>query len=418
MDIQRKPRTGRKIVIRITIGVIIIAVVCAVSFYISRMEPAAPAVDGATIWVDTVKQGSMSRAIRGMGRLVPEEVRLIPATVDGLVERKVLAPGAWLKPDTVILELSNSQLERDTVAAEWDFNVAESGFKNFQLQLRNEALTTAADMVNLESDYEQAKSKYEVRQQLREDGLITALELQDYKVAVERFANRIELEKQRAEIKKESIEAQLFERRTQVDKSRVMYELRKSQLEQLNVTTGVEGILQELPVEVGQRIGLGTTIARVVNPNRLKVELSVSETQVNEIQVGLPVAVETRNGVAAGVVSRIDPAVKGGSVTIDVRFTGELPAGARPDLSVDGTIVLEQLDDVVYMAMPSNTQANSQTSVFRVSADGKTAERVNVRLGNTSVNTVEILEGLKPGDRVIMSDMSAHDGFDSIRLTN
>ena len=419
MDIQRKPQTGRKILIRITIGIVIIAVVCTVSFYISRMEPAAPDVDGATIWIDTVKQGSMSRAIRGTGRLVPEEIRLIPATVDGFVERKVLEPGAWVKPNTVILELSNPQLERDTVAAEWDFNVAESGFNNFQLQLKGDEITQSAETVRLKSDYEMAKIRYETRQKLYEDGgLISALELQDYRVSVEQLANRVELDRQRAEIRAKSVEAQLFERRTQVNKSRVMYELRKSQLEQLHFKTGVEGILQELPVEVGQRIGVGTTIARVVNPNRLKAELGVSETQVNDIQIGLPVTVETRSGTAAGVVSRIDPAVKGGSVTIDVRFTEALPAGARPDLSVDGTIVLEKLDNVIYMAMPANCSANSQVGLFKVSADGRTAERVNVRLGNTSVNTVEILEGLKPGDRVIMSDMSEHDGVDSIRLTN
>ena len=350
--------------------------------------------------------------------LTVEQIPGFPATVDGLVERRVLEPGAWVKPDTVIIELSNPQLERDTVTAEWDLKAAEGGFNNFQLQLRSDDLTQSAEMVRMGSDYEQAKVGYETRLKLYETGLLSALELDDYRVSVEQLANRMELEKQRADIRKKSVEAQLFERRTQVDKSRVMYELRKSQLEQLNVTTGVAGILQELPVEVGQRIGVGTNIARVVNPKRLKAELSVSETQVNDIQIGQPVSVDMRSGAAAGVVSRIDPAVKGGSVTVDVRFTDELPAGARPDLSVDGTIVLEKLEDVIYMAIPANGAANSQAGLFKVSADGRTAERVKVRLGGTSVNTVEILEGLKPGDRVIMSDMSAHDGVDNIRLTN
>ena len=416
MDIPRKSRTRHKIVVRIIIGVVFVAVVAAASFYVSRMEPAAPAVDRATVWIDTVKRGSMSRAVRGMGKLVTEEIRWIPAIVDGLVERKVLEPGARVTPDTVIIELSNPQLERDTVTAEWDLKAVESGFADFQLRLRSEELTQAADLARMESDYEQAKIRYEASLALNKDGLIPPLDLRRDQVAVEQLANRIKLENQRAAIRKESVAAQITERRTQVEKSRAMYELRKSQLEQLNVKAGVEGILQELPVEVGQRVGTGSNLARITNPNRLKAELSISETQAKDIQIGQPVSVDTRNGVVAGTVSRIDPAVRGGSVTVDVRFTEALPPGARPDLSVDGTIVLEKLEDVVYVGLPVQGQANSQISLFKISADGKTAERVKVRLGNTSVNTVEVLEGLKPGDQVILSDMSAQDGVDNIRI--
>jgi len=358
----------------------------------------------------------MSRAVRGMGRLVTEEIRWIPATVDGLVERKVLEPGASVAPDTVIIELSNPQLERDVINAEWDLKAAESSFANFQLGLRSDELNQAAELARMESDYEQAKVRYESRLKLYENGLISPLDLREFRVGVEQTARRIELEKQRTAIRKESIEAQLVERRTQVEKSRAMYELRKSQLEQLNVRAGVHGVLQELSVEVGQRVGTGSNLARVANPNQLKAELSISETQAKDIHIGLPVSVDTRNGVVEGVVSRIDPAVRGGSVTVDVRFTEALPASARPDLSVDGTIVLERLDDVVYVGLPVQGQANSQTNLFRLSEDGRTAERVRVRLGSTSVNTVEIQEGLTPGDRVILSDMSAHDGIDSVRL--
>lgn len=416
MDIPRKSQKSRKIIFRIIFGVAILAIIGAASFYVSKMEPAAPAVDRATVWIDTVKQGSMSRAVRGMGRLVPEEIRWIPATVDGLVERKVLEPGAVVKPDTVIIELSNPQLERDTITAEWDLKAAESNYANFQLQLRSDELTQAADLARMESDYEQAKIKYETSLTLSRDGLISPLDLRRDQFAAEQLANRIELEKQRVVIRKESVVGQLLERQTQLEKSRAMYELRKSQLGQLNVTTGVDGILQELLVEVGQRIGTGSNLARVTNPNRLKAELSISETQVKDIRIGQPVSVDTRNGVVEGVISRIDPAVKGGSVTVDVRFTETLPQGARPDLSVDGTIVLERLEEVIYVGLPVQGQANSQISLFKISADGKTAERVKVQLGNTSVNTVEIQEGLKPGDRVILSDMTAHDGIDSIRL--
>ena len=415
MDKPRKSRKARKIILRIIFGTVLLAVVGAVSFHVSKMEPVAPSIDRATVWVDTVRQGSMSRAVRGMGKLIPEEIRSIPATVDGIVERKVLEPGAIVTPDTVIIELSNPQLERDTVTAEWDLKAVESSFVNFQLGLRSDGLTQAADLARMESDYEQAKIRYEASLTLNKDGLIPPLDLRRDQVAAEQLANRIELEKQRTEIRKESSDAQLSERRTQVEKSMAMYELRKSQLEQLNVMAGVDGILQELLVDVGQRIGMGSNLARVTNPNRLKAELSISETQAKDIHIGQPVSVDTRNGVVSGVVSRIDPAVRGGSVTVDVRFTEELPVGARPDLSVDGTIVLERLEDVVYVGLHVQGQANSQVSLFKVSADGKTAERVKVQLGRTSVNTVEIQEGLKPGDQVILSDMSTQDGVDSIR---
>ena len=416
MDAPRKSRRLRKIVIRIIISVVLIAMIGVGSFYVSRMEPAAPAVDRATVWIDTVRQGSMSRAVRGTGKLVPEEIRWIPATVDGIVERKVLEPGAKVTPGTVIIELSNPQLERDTVTAEWDLKAAESGFADFQLRLRSEELSQTAEMARMESDYEQAKVRYESRLKLYGDGLVSTLDLQEYRVIVEQSANRIEIEKQRAAIWKESVDAQLSERRTQVEKSQAMYDLRKSQLEQLNVKAGVEGILQQIEVDAGQRVGMESNLARVTNPGRLKAELSISETQAKDIQIGQPVSVDTRNGVVAGVVSRIDPAVRGGSVTVDVRFTEELPSGARPDLSVDGTIVLEKLEEVVYVGLPVQAQANSHVSLFKLTEDGKGAERVKARLGSASVNTVEIQEGLKPGDQVILSDMSAHDGVDIIRL--
>ena len=416
MDIPRKSRRLRKIILRFVIIAVILVVVVAVSFHVSKMEPAAPVVDSATVWVDTVRQGEMSQSVRGMGKLVTEEIRWIPATVDGLVERKALEPGAWVTPETVIIELSNPQLERDTVTAEWDLKAAESGFADFQLRLKSDELTQMAELSRLESEYEQARIRHESSLALHKDGLISSLDLRRDQVNAEQLGNRIELERQRVKIRGESVEAQLSERRTQVEKSRAMYELRKSQLEQLNVRAGVDGILQQIEVEVGQRIGTGNNLARVANPNHLKAELSISETQAKDIQIGQPVSIDMRNGVVAGVVSRIDPAVRGGSVTVDVRFTEELPSGARPDLSVDGTIILERLDDVVFVGLPVQGQANSQISLFRLSVDGRTAERVSVRLGRTSVNTVEIQEGLNPGDQVILSDMSAHDGVEGIRL--
>ena len=416
MDIPRKSRTRRKIVLRIVYVVVILAVIGAGSWYTAGLKPAEPTVDRATVWIDTVRRGPMLRQVRGVGKLAPEEIRWIPAIVDGLVERKVLEPGARVTPDTVIIELSNPQLERDAVTAEWDLKAAESGFVDFQLRLRSEELTQAADLARMESDYQQAKVRYESRLKLYEDGLISPLDLQEYRVNAEQLANRIEIEKQRAAIRKESVEAQLLERRTQVEKSRAMYELRKSQLEQLNVKAGVEGILQQIEVDVGQRVGMGSNLARVVNPAKLKAEISISETQARDVQLGQEVTVDTRNGVIDGRVARIDPAVRNGSVTVDIRLDGELPKGARPDLSVDGTVVIERLEDIVYAGRPVQGESDSRISLFRLDPDGRRATRVMVTLGRTSVNTVEIKEGLQPGDQIILSDMSAQDGIDSIRI--
>ena len=416
MDIPRKSQTGRKIALRIICGAVILAAIGAGSWYTAGLKPAEPAVDKATIWIDTVRRGPMLRQVRGTGKLVPEEIRWIPATVDGLVERKVLEPGARVTPGTVIIELSNPQLERDTVTAEWDLKAAESGFADFQLRLRSEELSQAADMARMQSDHEQAKVRYESRLKLYEDGLVSTLDLQEYRVIVEQSANRIEIEKQRAAIRKESVEAQLLERRTQVEKSRAMYDLRKIQLEQLNVKAGVDGILQQIEVDAGQRVGTGSNLARVVNPAKLKAEINISETQARDVQLGQDVTVDTRNGVIDGRVSRIDPAVRNGSVTVDIRLDGELPKGARPDLSVDGTVVIERLEDIVYAGRPVQGEAESRISLFRLDPDGRRATRVMVTLGRTSVNTVEIKEGLQPGDQVILSDMTAHDNAASIRI--
>jgi HlyD family secretion protein len=418
MDVPRESHKGRKIVLRVVYVALALAVAGGVTLYVSEMEPAAPTVDRATVWIDTVKRGSMQRAVRGLGKLVPEEIRWIPAATEGRVERKLLEPGAYVHPDTVLIELSNPQLEQETVSAEWDWKAEESGYNELQLRIRQEELLRQAELVRLEADCQQAEIEHESNSMLATGGLISALDLRRYRVNAEQLTNRLELERQRATIQGESAKAQLAEKRTRVDQRRVMYELRKSQLAQLNVRAGVEGILQQIEVDVGQRVGMGSNLARVTNPNRLKAELGISETQAKDIQVGQPVSVDTRNGVVSGTVSRIDPAVKDGTVRVDIRFAEALPSGARPDLSVDGTIILEQLDDVVYVGLPVQAQADSSASLFRLDADGRGARRVNVQFGRTSVNTVEIREGLQPGDQVVLSDMSSQDGVDSIRLVN
>jgi len=285
-----------------------------------------------------------------------------------------------------------------------------------KVRLERDQLNQEAEKARIESDYEQAVLLYEAHHELSKNGLFPELDLKRDKASAQQLANRLQIERKRQEINKESIAAQLAERRTRIDQRHAVYALRKSQLDQLKVRAGVAGVLQQMPVEVGQRVGAGTNLARVANPSKLKAELNIAETQAKDIQLGQEVSIDTRNGIIPGKVSRIDPAVKDGTVTVDVRLEAELPKGARPDLSVDGTIVLERLEDVVYVGRPVQGQPDSQASLFKLDPEGRRAVRVTVKLGRSSVNTIEIKEGLKPGDQVILSDMTAQDGFDSIRL--
>jgi HlyD family secretion protein len=416
VDIPRKSQARLRLIRRIVYGVIFLGAIGGISWYVSRLKPAAPPVDRATVWIDTVKRGPMRREVRGLGKLVPEEITWVPAVTEGRVEKKLLEAGARVTPDTILIELSNPQLEQETVNAEWDWKAEESSYEDLKVKLEREQLTQAADMAKLESDHEQAMLRYQAKAQLARDGLVSSLDLRQDQANAEELANRLQIERKRLEINKESIEAQLAERRTRIDQHHAVYTLKKSQLDQLKVRAGVEGVLELVQVDVGERVAPGAKLARVANPNKLKAELNVAETQAKDVQIGQEVSIDTRNGLIPGRVSRIDPAVKDGTVTVDVRLEAELPKGARPDLSVDGTIVLEKLEDIVYVGRPVQGQPDSQVSIFKLDPDGKRAERVTVKLGRSSVNTIEIREGLKPGDQVILSDMTAQDGYDSIRL--
>jgi HlyD family secretion protein len=358
----------------------------------------------------------MQRQVGGLGKLVPEENTWVPAVTEGRVEKKLVEPGARVKPDTILLELSNPQLEQETINAEWDWKAEESSYADLTVRLERERLTQAADMAKLESEHEQAVLRCDANAELEKSGLISKLDVKRDSANAQELANRLQIEKQRLAIYKESIEAQLAQQRTRIDQRHALYVLKNSQLDQLKVRAGVAGVLQLIQVDVGQRVAPGANLARVANPNKLKAELNIPETQAKDIQIGQEVSIDTRNGLIPGRVSRIDPAVKDGTVTVGVRMEGELPKGARPDLSVDGTIVLEKLDDVVYVGHPVQGQPESQVSVFKLDPDGKGASRVTVKLGRSSVNAIEIREGLKPGDQVILSDTTAQDGFDSIRL--
>jgi HlyD family secretion protein len=416
MDIAR-PSNARRKKIRnaIYIGVGLLVVVL-VSVGLSRLKPAAPTVERAVVWPDTVKRGPMVRQVRGLGTLTPEDIRWIPATTQGRVERIILRPGTQVKADSVILELSNPQLEQQLMDANLKLQAAEAGLANIKVQLQNDLLQTRATAANIEADYNKASMQAQMNEALAKDQLVSDLVLKQSKVDAASLEVRNQIAKDQLAGKSDSMRAQLAVQQSLVDQARALLQLTQQQRNELKVRAGLDGMLQVVPVEVGQQVAPGTNLARVANPSRLKAEIKIAETQTKDIQIGQKAEVDTRIGIVEGRVVRIDPSVQNGTRTVDVALTGELPRGAVPDLSVDGTIELERLNDVLYMGRPAFGQEQSVVGLFKIQADGVNAERTQVKLGRSSVNTVEILSGLKVGDQVILSDMSAYDAYDRIRL--
>jgi len=416
MDIQRPSNARAKKIRRIGYGTIALILIAGVTVGLSRLRPAAPTVDAATIWPDTVKRGPMLREVRGLGTLIPEDIRWIPAQTDSRVDRIVLRPGAIVKPDSIILELSDPQLQRDALDAEYQLKGAEADYENLKVQVNSDLLNQRAAAAAVRSDYEQAKLQHEVDDQLQKQGLAADVTAKLSKVRAEQLAIRAELEDERTKNAAETAKTRLAAQQSRVDQQKALYNLRHSQLEALHVRAGISGVLQLVPVEVGQRVTPGANVARVADPKKLKAEIKIAETQAKDVAIGQKAAIDTRNGIVAGRVFRIDPSVQNGTVTVDVAIDGPLPQGARPDLSVDGTIELENLRDVLYVGRPVHGQADSTIGLFKIVNDGAEAVRVNVKLGRSSVTTIEVLQGLQVGDKVILSDMSAVDNFDRIRL--
>ena len=409
--IARKKRQKRIIII----GLVVLGLIAA-TFGLSRLKPAVPSVDRSTVWIDTVKRGPMVRQVRGLGTLVPEEIRWIAAVTEGRVDKIVVRPGAQVQPDTVLLELSSPEVEQTARDADLQYKAAEAELTTLRATLQRELLDQESTAARVHSEYQQAKMENETNDNLAKNGLVSDLTHKTSKIKAEDLAARDAIEQKRYEFAKTSIEPQIASKQAAVDQVKALAEMRNNQMDQLKVRAGFAGVLQQLPVEVGQRVTPGTNLARVADPTKLKAQIKIAETQAKDIQINQKASIDTRNGVVAGHVTRVDPAVEQGTVTVDVAIDGELPKGARPDLSVDGTIELERLDNVIYVGRPAFGQENNTVGIFKLVPGSSEAVRTPVKLGRSSVNTIEILSGLEPGDQVILSDTSAMDAHDRIRL--
>ncbi len=416
MDIQRPSNARAKKIRRIIYACVAAIFLAGVTFGVSRLRPAAPAVDKATIWTDEVKRGPMVRDVRGIGTLVPEDIEWIPAQTDSRVDKIVLHPGAMVKPDSIIIELSDPILQRETLDAEYQLKAAQADLESLKVTINSDLLNQKSTAASVRSEYEQSKIQHEVDVKLHEQGVGADVTEQLSRVKEQQLAVRAQLEDDRTKHAEDSAGARLQAQQSKVDQQRALYDLKKSELDALHVRAGISGVLQVVPVEVGQHVKPGENLARVADPKRLKAEIKIPETQAKDVIPGQPATVDTRNGIVKGLVSRVDPSVQNGTVTVDVQFSDPLPLGARPDLSVDGTIELENLKDVLFVGRPVHGQSDSTIGLFKLVDDGSEAVRVNVKLGKSSVNSVEILDGLKVGDKVILSDMSSMDNFDRIRL--
>ena len=416
MDIQRPSNAKAKKIKRALYVTVAVVVIAGVTLGLSRLKPAAPSVDRGTVWTDTVKRGPMLREVRGLGTLVPLDIHWIAALTTARVDKIVIRPGHLVEPNTVILEMSDPAVAQTLLDAEYQFKGAQADLANLKVQVNSELLSQKANEASVRSDYEQATTDHDLNYKLHQEGLGSEKDEKLSKVRAEQLKIRIGLEEERTRVAADSAAARIQAQEAHVEQARAMYELRKSQADALHVRAGITGVLQLLPVDVGQSVAVGTNIARVADPKKLKAEIKIAETQAKDIVIGQSATVDTRNGIVNGHVIRIDPSVVNGTVTVDVGIDDPLPLGARADLSVDGTITLENLKDVLYVGRPVHGQTDATISLFKVMPDDSDAERVNVKLGRSSVNTVEILSGLQVGDKVILSDMTQWDNVDRIRL--
>ena len=416
MDIARPEMKRKRRLLRIIYSAAGLVIFALATVGLSRLRAAAPSVDKTTVWTDTVKRGPMLREVRGTGTLVPESIRVIPAATDGRVEQRLLLPGTPVNARTMILELSNSELQQSVLDAGFQLKGAEAEYNNLKAQLDNQLMDQRSRAAGVRSEFHQAQLQRDAYDPLYKEGIIGELIWKTSQVKAEELAKQNEIAEEQVETFAQSIEAQLAVQQAKVDAQRALYELKQHQLSQLRVRPGIDGVLQEMDVEVGQQVAPGTILARVAQPAHLKAQLKIPETQVKDVAIGQKAIIDTHNGVVPGHVTRIDPSVQSGTVTVDAAIDGGLPPGSRPDLSVEGTIEIERLADVLSTGRPVHGDANSTVGLFKLVDGGSEAVRVQVKLGGTSVNSVEILQGLSAGDQVILSDMTSWDNFDRVRL--
>ena len=422
MDIQRKDAGKKRLIRRIAIGVVLLSATAGTFVAVGRLKPAAPSVELSVVWPDTVRRGPMTREVHGLGTLVPEETMLIPATTEGRVQRILLRPGTPVKADSIVMILTSQELETDLLNSEYAMKAAEADYSNLKVTLEKANLDMQSTVAQVGADYNTAKLQGDRDAALAKEGLFSEVDAKISAVKAEQLGSRLQLEHKRISINSAAEEAQLAAAKVKVDQLRGQFNLKKSQVDQLKVRAGFDGVLQQLPtpVEVGQKVAAGTPLGKVAQASKLKAELKIAETQVKDVVIGQHAVVDTRNGLIEGRVSRIDPSILNGTVTVDVALImgkdAPPPGVLRPDLSVDGTIELERLSDVVFMGRPVFGQPDSTVMIFKMEPGGKFANKVKVALGRSSVNTIEIKDGLKVGDQVILSDMSAYDSYDRIKL--
>ncbi len=417
MDIKRPGKSKLKKRIRIGIIVVIgLGAVAGITFVLAKLKPAAPTLDRSTAVIETVKRGQMLLEVHGNGTLVPQVTRWVPAPADGRVEKIMIQAGVEVGAGTVIVELSNPQMEQQAVDAEFQVKAAQADQESLRVRLESENMTQQSAIATINAEYSQAKIQLDTDEVLAKQGLVAELLLKISRVKVQDLANRLKVEQQRLAISGKATKAQINAQDSRIQQLRALAKLKKAQVDALKVRAGTNGVLQVVAVQEGQQVAPGVNIARVADPASLKAELKIAETQIKDVRLGQPVAVDTRNGIIQGQVSRIDPAAREGTFVVDVELTGPLPGSARPDLSVDGTIELARLNNVLNVGRPAFGQGQQTVGMFRLTPDGQEAVRTQVTLGRSSVSTIEILSGLKEGDQVILSDTSAMDSYNRIRI--
>lgn len=418
MDIQRPDIKRKKLRRQLIAGGIGVLVLALAAFFVSKLKPAAPTVDRATVWTDAVKQGPLLRQVRGPGTLVPREdrIRLIPAETEATVVRIRVLPGAKVEPNTVVMDLVDPTLQQELLDAQLQLKAAQTDLMNVKAKLDSDLMTQKAGAATVSADFNQAKLQAQTDKSLYDLGVISGLTYSASKGKADELTTRDSIEKQRLTVNEKAIETQVAVQQTKVAQAQALLGLKQKQQDALSVKAGISGVLVDLPHQVGEHVAPGTTLAKVVQPDQLKASLKIAETQAKDILIGQPSEIDTHNGVVSGKVMRVDPAVVNGTVTVDVELEGALPQGSRTDLSVDGTIDLDRMANVLYVGRPAFGNENSTISLFKLSPDGKTAVRVPVKVGKASVNAIQVIEGLQSGDTVILSDMSRWDNTDRIRL--